>query len=94
MVLFLIFAFRLFFFNFSLKSDFTLFIISISAGNFSKYKVNLTNIESRPSKKKAWDYFFFVDFLGNVEDAKVKKALTEIEAQCGSVNILGSYTKF
>jgi chorismate mutase / prephenate dehydratase len=61
---------------------------------FSKHKVNLTNIESRPSKKKAWDYFFFVDFAGHIEEPRVKRALAEVEKSCGSVKILGSYPRF
>jgi chorismate mutase/prephenate dehydratase len=61
---------------------------------FQKYKVNLTNIESRPSKKKAWDYYFFVDFLGHKDDPRIKKAITEVEKECGSVKILGSYPRF
>ncbi len=61
---------------------------------FAKYKINLTNIESRPSKKKAWDYYFFVDFEGHVNDKKVKIALKEIEKECGSIKVLGSYPKF
>lgn len=61
---------------------------------FAKYKVNLTNIESRPSKKKAWDYYFFVDFVGHIQDKNVKNALKEVEKYCGSVKILGSYPKF
>ena len=61
---------------------------------FEKYGVNLTNIESRPSKKKAWDYYFFVDMKGHVEDLKVKKALAEVEKNAGEVKILGSYPKF
>ncbi len=58
---------------------------------FAKNKINLTKIESRPSKKKAWDYFFFVDFEGHREDAKVKKALAELEDMCKYLKILGSY---
>ena len=61
---------------------------------FAKYKVNLTNIESRPSKKKAWDYYFFVDFVGHIQDKNVKNALKEVEKYCGSVKILGSCPKF
>jgi chorismate mutase / prephenate dehydratase len=61
---------------------------------FQKYGVNLTNIESRPSKKKAWDYYFFVDFSGHMDDKKVKSALREVEKNCGFVKILGSYPKF
>ncbi len=58
---------------------------------FSKYKINLTKIESRPSRKKVWHYIFFVDLLGHVEDTYVKKALLELEKQCLFVKVLGSY---
>lgn len=61
---------------------------------FEKYGVNLTNIESRPSKKKAWDYYFFVDMNGHIEDEKIKNALVEVEKNAGAVKILGSYPKF
>lgn len=61
---------------------------------FAKYKINLTNIESRPSKKKAWDYYFFVDFEGHINDKKVNSALKEVEKECGSIKVLGSYPKF
>lgn len=58
---------------------------------FRKYGVNLTKIESRPSKKRAWDYYFFVDIAGHQDDAKVKKALSELEQKCTYLKILGSY---
>jgi chorismate mutase/prephenate dehydratase len=58
---------------------------------FFKNKINLTKIESRPSKKRAWDYFFFVDFEGHREDAKVKKALKELEGMCKYLKVVGSY---
>ena len=58
---------------------------------FKKYGINLTKIESRPSKKKAWDYYFFVDLEGHRENAKVKKALAELEDKCKFLKILGSY---
>lgn len=58
---------------------------------FKKHKINLTKIESRPSKKKAWDYYFFVDLAGHRNDAKVKKALQELENKCNFLKILGSY---
>jgi chorismate mutase / prephenate dehydratase len=61
---------------------------------FEKYGVNLTNIESRPSRKKAWDYYFFVDMNGHIEDANVKNALAEVGKNAGAVKILGSYPKF
>lgn len=62
-----------------------------SLAAFKKYRINLTKIESRPSKKKAWEYYFFVDFLGHCEDAKVKKALAELARHTMFVKILGSY---
>jgi chorismate mutase/prephenate dehydratase len=58
---------------------------------FKKYKLNLTKIESRPSKKKAWDYFFFVDLLGHVSNNSAKKALEELEEKCKFLKVLGSY---
>lgn len=58
---------------------------------FKKYKINMTKIESRPSKKRAWDYFFFVDLNGHFMDKKVKSALCELEEKCKLLKILGSY---
>lgn len=58
---------------------------------FVKNGINLTKIESRPSKKKAWDYYFFVDFLGHREDKAVGKALHQLEDMCKYLKILGSY---
>ena len=59
--------------------------------SFKKYRINLTKIESRPSKKKAWDYYFFVDLEGHRDEPRVKKALLELENQCTFLKILGSY---
>ena len=58
---------------------------------FMKHKINLTKIESRPSKKKAWDYYFFVDCEGHQSDAKVARALSQLEGMCKFLKILGSY---
>ncbi len=58
---------------------------------FKKYKINLTKIESRPSKKKAWDYYFFLDLAGHIDNPKVKKALNELENRCKFLKVLGSY---
>jgi chorismate mutase/prephenate dehydratase len=62
-----------------------------SIASFKKCNINMTKIESRPSKKKAWEYFFFVDFMGHCEDAKVKKALAELARHTMFIKILGSY---
>jgi chorismate mutase/prephenate dehydratase len=58
---------------------------------FKKYHINLTKIESRPSKKKAWDYYFFVDLEGHRNNPKVKRALLELENKCTFLKVLGSY---
>ena len=60
---------------------------------FSSRGINLCKIESRPSRKKSWDYFFFIDFLGHSEDQKVKDALMELKENCSFNKILGSYRK-
>jgi chorismate mutase/prephenate dehydratase len=58
---------------------------------FAAAKINLTKIESRPSKKKPWEYFFYVDMEGHEEDPKVKKALSGLQDQCIFFKVLGSY---
>ncbi|HEV2695338.1 MAG TPA: prephenate dehydratase [Verrucomicrobiae bacterium] len=58
---------------------------------FRKYKINMTKIESRPSKRKAWEYFFFVDCAGHFQDPKVAKAIQLLGQHCNFVKILGSY---
>lgn len=60
---------------------------------FYKFKLNMTKIESRPSRRKAWEYFFFVDCDGHATDEPVAGALLELEKQCNFVKILGSYPK-
>jgi chorismate mutase/prephenate dehydratase len=59
--------------------------------SFKKFKINMTKIESRPSRKKAWEYYFFVDFNGHCDDARVKKSLAELAKHTMFVKILGSY---
>jgi chorismate mutase/prephenate dehydratase len=58
---------------------------------FKKYHINLTKIESRPSKKKAWEYYFFIDLDGHKDNPRVKRALSELENKCAFLKILGSY---
>jgi len=58
---------------------------------FKKSHINLTKIESRPSRKQAWQYVFFVDFLGHVTDKKVVRALDELRSETVFLKILGSY---
>jgi chorismate mutase/prephenate dehydratase len=58
---------------------------------FRKFKINMTKIESRPSKRKAWEYFFFIDCAGHFQDAKVAQAIQLLSKHCNFVKILGSY---
>ncbi len=58
---------------------------------FKKYKINMTKIESRPSKVRAWEYYFFVDLEGHYKDPKIQRALDELDRQASFVKILGSY---
>jgi len=53
--------------------------------------LNLTKIESRPSKQRAWEYTFFVDLEGHADDEKVKAALDELADHCVEFTVLGSY---
>ena len=59
----------------------------------SKHNVNMTRIESRPSRRRKWHYVFFIDIDGHAEDANVTAALTELEANAQLFRILGSYPK-
>lgn len=58
---------------------------------FFENNINLTKIESRPTKRKAWEYVFFANFIGHKDDEIVKKALFELEKKCLFLKILGSY---
>jgi chorismate mutase/prephenate dehydratase len=58
---------------------------------FRRHRINLTKIESRPSKRKAWEYFFFVDCDGHMSDRRLDKALKLLAEHCSFVKVLGSY---
>jgi chorismate mutase/prephenate dehydratase len=58
---------------------------------FAEYSINLTKIESRPSRKKPWEYMFFVDLQGHCKDQNVGDALAKLSETCMLVKILGSY---
>ncbi len=58
---------------------------------FAKGGINLTKIESRPSRRKAWEYIFFVDMQGHVQDDAVRNAIEEMKEGCLYLKILGSY---
>ena len=58
---------------------------------FRKHRINMTKIESRPSKRRAWEYFFFVDCDGHAEAGRLAKAIQQLGEHCSFVKILGSY---
>ena len=60
---------------------------------FSRKSINLTRIESRPTKETPWEYYFYVDFDGHYNDEKVKLTLNKIKTQTKFFKLLGSYQK-
>lgn len=58
---------------------------------FTKHKVNLSMIESRPLLGRPWEYRFFVDVAGHVADKRLARALSEIDEIAISTKVLGSY---
>ena len=59
----------------------------------AQHRVNMTRIESRPSRKRKWDYVFFIDIEGHVSDAPVAKALAALETRASLFKVLGSYPR-
>ena len=57
----------------------------------AKQGINVTRLESRPSRKKAWDYIFFIDIEGHQEDQSIRELLKKLQNLCPYVKILGSY---
>ncbi|WP_317931725.1 prephenate dehydratase [Halioxenophilus sp. WMMB6] len=60
---------------------------------FHENNVDLTRVETRPSKTGAWSYVFFIDFNGHIQDERVKKTLDQVDACATDVKVLGSYPK-
>ncbi len=59
----------------------------------AKHGVNITRIESRPSRRKNWDYVFFLDIDGHAEQSPVKEALAELEQISSLYRVLGAYPR-
>ena len=57
----------------------------------SAKNVNLAKIESRPVKGKLWEYQFFIDMMGHIDDEKIKKGCEELREFCSYFEWLGSY---
>ena len=59
----------------------------------AKHEVNMTRIESRPSRKRKWDYVFFIDIDGHVGDPAVAQALAALQKRASLFKVLGSYPR-
>ncbi len=82
--------------------DKTTLVFSVSDGAGALYRVlgaladnniNMSKIESRPSKQKAWDYVFVADLEGHRQDEPVAKAIATLQERCPMVKVLGSYPR-
>ncbi len=62
-------------------------------GVFASRDINLTKLESRPSKDKPWEYIFYVDFEGHISDKACQEAVAELKQKTSFIKILGSYPR-
>jgi len=60
---------------------------------FAQRGINLSKIESRPTKRKAWEYIFFIDITGHRLDPPVAEAIAELEQNCRWMRVMGSYER-
>lgn len=60
---------------------------------FRRWGINLTNIDTRPSQKRNFEYYFFVDLTGHVDDEPVRRALEEARSHCNMLAVLGSFPR-
>ena len=58
---------------------------------FARHGISMNRIESRPSHHAKWEYAFFIDLAGHIDDVPMKKALAELEPHTAEIKILGSY---
>jgi chorismate mutase/prephenate dehydratase len=58
---------------------------------FARNNISLTRIESRPSRRRKWDYVFFMDVQGHADEAPLKHALEDLKKQSSLFRVLGSY---
>jgi len=58
---------------------------------FARNKINLSKIQSRPLRNRPWEYLFYVDFMGHVEDKTVERVLKTLGKQALFLRVLGSY---
>lgn len=58
---------------------------------FARNKINLTKIQSRPLRNRSWEYLFFVDFEGHIDDPRIAKVIRTVSKRCIFLRVLGSY---
>ena len=66
-------------------------ILYRTLGAFAERGLNMTKIESRPSRRRPWEYVFFLDIDGHQRDAQVAAAIDAVKRDCESLKVLGSY---
>src|SRR5690606_12428827 len=59
----------------------------------ARHRINMTRIESRPSRRRKWEYVFFIDVEGHAGDPVVARALTEPRRRSSAYRVLGSYPR-
>ena len=62
-------------------------------GEFARRKINMTRIESRPSRLTLGDYWFFIDVEGHCEDSPLKDAVSALKKMVPELKVLGSYPR-
>lgn len=60
---------------------------------FNTHNIDMTRVESRPSRSGAWNYVFFIDFDGHIDEPRVQPVLKEIAESAADMKVLGSYPK-
>ncbi|MGB1868462.1 MAG: prephenate dehydratase [Porticoccaceae bacterium] len=60
---------------------------------FRRYNVDMTRLESRPSRNSKWSYVFFIDLVGHIDDQPVADVLEELSTSVAELKILGSYPR-
>lgn len=60
---------------------------------FHSRAINLSRIESRPSRRKPWEYLFFIDIFGHQSEERIQEALAQLRPHTSSLEVLGSYPK-